>query len=94
MSITMLLNVKLNSPFSGIWHRFAFLIVTARIVFGNLGIYVRLFPVQTDNGWESIPNDMFNLFEDSHIKYINLKGNKFQFINGSIQPCDMIRVEM
>jgi hypothetical protein len=36
------------------------------------------------NGWESIPNDMFNSFEDSHIKYLHLEGNKFQFINGSI----------
>jgi Leucine-rich repeat (LRR) protein len=36
------------------------------------------------NGWESIPNDMFNSFEDSKIKYLHLGGNKFQFINGSI----------
>ena len=36
------------------------------------------------NGWESIPNDMFNSFEDSNIRLINLRGNKFQSINGSI----------
>jgi hypothetical protein len=25
------------------------------------------------NGWESIPNDMFNSFEDSNIRLINLR---------------------
>jgi hypothetical protein len=28
------------------------------------------------NGWESIPNDMFNSFEDSNIRLINLRGNE------------------
>ena len=36
------------------------------------------------NGWESIPNDMFNSFEDSNSRLINLRGNTFQSINGSI----------
>jgi hypothetical protein len=43
----MWLNVKFKNPHSEIRLRFAFLIVTFRIVCGNLGIYVRLFPVQT-----------------------------------------------
>jgi hypothetical protein len=29
------------------------------------------------NGWESIPNNMFNSYEESNIRYIYLKGNKF-----------------
>ena len=36
------------------------------------------------NGWESIPNAIFNSFEDSNIRNIHLEGNKFQSINGSI----------
>jgi hypothetical protein len=43
----MWLNVKFKNPFSEIRLRFAFVIVTFHIVCGNLGIYVRLFPVQT-----------------------------------------------
>jgi hypothetical protein len=36
-----------NIPFSEIRLKLALLIVTFRIVCGNLGIYVRLFPVQS-----------------------------------------------